>query len=230
MLKFAMAGAVAISMALSTSADTATETAEQASLPTPFQAYNGAVIDFEVLRKGKPFGRHVLSFEDLEDGALKVTTDVDLDVKFGPITAFKYRLDSTERWVDGQLVALNGKSNNDGDKGTVSARAEGDQLVVESTMYDGALPLSIIPSSHWNILQIKGDRMLSTETGEVLNINVETLGVDTVIVAGEEIDATHYRLKSDLTVDLWYDDQNRWVKLKFEVRDQEIEYVLSKMY
>lgn len=230
MMKFAMAGAVALSLALSGQADTATETAQQVSLPTPFQAYDGAVIDFGVLRQGKPFGRHVLSFDKLADGTLEVTTDVDLDVKFGPITAFKYRLDATERWVDGQLVGLRGTSNNDGDKGEVSAQAKGGRLIVDSTMFDGVLPLSIIPSSHWNILQIKGDRMLSTETGEVLDINVETIGTDTVMVGGEPVEATHYRLKSDLTVDLWYDNQNRWVKLAFEVRGQDIEYVLNKMY
>ncbi|MEM1087259.1 MAG: DUF6134 family protein [Pseudomonadota bacterium] len=230
MMKSAMAGAVAISMALTGSADTASESVDQTALPTPFQPYEGAVIDFEVLRKGKPFGRHVLTFKDVTETGFKVTTDVDLTVKFGPITAFKYRLDATETWADGQLVALSGKSNSDGDKGRVEAINTGGELVVDSTLFNGALPLSTIPSSHWNILQVKGDQMLSTETGEVLDIDVETIGMDTVMVGGEAIEATHYRLKSDLVVDLWYDDQNRWVKLIFEARGQEIEYVLSEMY
>ena len=47
---------------------------------------------------------------------------------------------------------------------------------------------------------------------------------------GEEIEATHYRLKSDITVDLWYDDQGRWVKLGFEARGQQIDYVLKDLY
>ena len=226
MMKAAMAGAVALSMALNSGADTASETA----LPTPFQPYEGAVIDFEVLRKGKPFGRHVLTFSDVTETGFKVTTDVDLTVKFGPITAFKYRLDATETWADGQLVGLSGKSNSDGDKGRVEAINTGGELVVDSTLFNGALPLSTIPSSHWNILQVKGDQMLSTETGEVLDIDVETIGTDTVMVGGEPVEATHYRLKSDLVVDLWYDDQNRWVKLIFEARGQTIEYVLSEMY
>ena len=230
MIKSAMAGAVAISMAFSAGADTIDATQEETVMPTSFQPYEGAVIDFEVLRKGKPFGRHVLTFSDVTETGFEVTTDVDLTVKFGPITAFKYRLDATEQWQNGQLVGLNGKSNSDGDKGRVSAISTGGELVVDSTKFNGSLPLSTIPSSHWNILQVKGDRMLSTETGEVLDIEIETLGTDTVMVGGEAIEATHYRLKSDLVVDLWYDTQNRWVKLIFEARGQEIEYVLSEMY
>lgn len=221
--------ALSASLSLASGAG-AKEAAQQISLPTPWVAANGDVIDFTVLRKGKPFGRHVLTFERDAEGALTVTTDVDLQVKFGPITAFKYRLDSVEQWIDGQLSALNGTSNNDGRKGEVRAQIVEDQLVVDSTAFDGPLPVGTIPSSHWNRLQVYQDRMLSTETGEVLPIDVEIIGEDQVMVDGEAIEATHYRLKSDLTVDLWYDRQSRWVKLSFAVRGQEIEYVLNSLY
>ena len=103
-------------------------------------------------------------------------------------------------------------------------------MVVDSTKFDGALPLTTIPSSHWNRLQVYQEQMLSTETGEVLDIEVEVIGDDQVAVGDQMVDATHYRLKSDLTVDLWYDNQSRWVKLAFEVRGQEIEYVLNALY
>ena len=227
MLKPAIVGVLGAFIALTGHAE---ETAELISLPTPWVASDGAVIDFTVLRKGKPFGSHRLEFERREDGRLTVTTDVDLKVKFGPITAFRYRLDSVEEWLDGQLMSLSGTSNSDGRKGQVSASANADAMIVESTKYDGTLPLTTIPSSHWNRLQVYQDQMLSTETGEVLDIEVEAIGTDVVEVGGEPVEATHYRLKSDLTVDLWYDAQSRWVKLAFQVRGQDIEYVLNELY
>ncbi|MEO0549373.1 MAG: DUF6134 family protein [Pseudomonadota bacterium] len=208
----------------------AEETAEQTSMPLPWTAYDGAVIDFTVLRKGKPFGQHKLSFSETDDGALKVTTDVDLRVKIGPITAFRYRLDSVEEWIDGKLFSLSGKTNNDGRKDSVSARTEGDVLVVNGSDFKGDLPTTIIPSSHWNRMQVYSDRMLSTESGEVIDVDVQNLGRDAVSVGDQTVEATHYRLVSDLTVDLWYDDQSRWVKLVFEVRGQPIEYVLNELY
>lgn len=227
MLKVALGGILGAFIAFSAHAD---ETASQVSLPTPWVATDGAVIDFTVLRKGKPFGRHMLTFERSGDGDLTVTTDVDLQVKFGPITAFKYRLDSVENWVNGQLTSLSGTSNSDGRKGKVSATETNGELTVESTKFTGTLPPTIIPSSHWNRLQVYQDRMLSTETGEVLDIDVEVIGDDTVMVGDQPVPATHYRLKSDLTVDLWYDAQSRWVKLAFQVRGQDIEYVLNELY
>lgn len=227
MRRFAISGILAAAFAFQAEAG---EVAGPVSPPTPWAATDGAVIDFTVLRKGKPFGRHMLTFDRAPSGELTVTTDVDLQVKFGPITAFKYRLDSVEEWADGQLIALTGKSNSDGRRGKVSATKSQGELIVESSEYDGVLPLTTIPSSHWNRLQVYQDQMLSTETGEVLDIAVELIGDDTVTVAGEPIAATHYRLSSDLTVDLWYDAQSRWVKLAFQVRGQDIEYVLNELY
>lgn len=208
----------------------AKDSASVSFVPPSWNATDGAVIDFTVLRKGKPFGTHTLTFARDDDGTLAVTTDVDLQVKFGPITAFRYRLDSVENWVDGKLVALSGKSNNDGRKGAVSADVQDGALIVQGSKFDGALPLTTIPSSHWNRLQVYQDQMLSTETGEVLNIDVERLGDERLNIGGEAVEATRYRLTSDLTVDLWYDDQSRWVKLEFEVRGQRIEYVLNALY
>lgn len=227
MSRILIASLAGAAMALSAQADTADA---ETDAPAPWAVKDGAVIDFTVLRKGKPFGSHVLTFDKKDDGTFVVTTDVDLDVKFGPISAYKYRLDSVEQWADEKLVSISGKSNNNGRKGKVSARTEGDQLRVDATKFEGQVSTSIIPSSHWNRLQMYQNQMLSTETGEILGIDVETVGSDTILVGGEPIDATHYRLKSDLVVDLWYDDQSRWVKLAFEAQDQKIEYVLNKLY
>ena len=54
--------------------------------------------------------------------------------------------------------------------------------------------------------------------------------MDTVSVAGKSVEARHYLMDSAIDVDLWYDDQGRWVKLSFVARDQQIDYVLTQPY
>ncbi len=191
---------------------------------------DGTRIDFEVLRQGDPFGRHSLQFERGDNGRLSVSTDVELSVKFGFVTVYKYTLRSEEVWQDNALVSVTGITNKNGDRFTMQARKDGNAMLVEGTGFSGSVPVPVIPSSHWNRLQVYRDQMLSTESGELLDIDVERLGRDTIIVAGEALETTHYRLKSDLNVDLWYDDQSRWVKLLFNARGQQIEYVLTSLY
>ena len=191
---------------------------------------DGDIIAFDVYRKGNAFGSHVLTFSQSEDGALIVETDVELKAGIGPLTLFKYELDTKEVWREARLVELSGRTNDDGDDLEVEAARAGDALMVDGTEYRGEAPADIIPSSHWNIRQMYSDVMLSTETGELLEIDVEKVGRETVQVGSETVEAERYRLRSRLDVDLWYDDAGRWVKLAFEARGQEIEYRLRELY
>lgn len=234
MIKTALFLSAALSLAPLSFADTAiseeASSTVMANAPEAWQPSDGDQISFTVLRKGKDFGTHVVSFDVEDDGSFTATTNVELKAGLGPITVFRYELSSTETWKDGQLVGLEGQTNDDGDDKYVSAKLEGDVLKVAGSAYEGDAPLGIIPSSHWNIQEAFSSSILSTESGELLETEVTKIGTENVDVGGETVSATHYRLVSDLTVDLWYDDQNRWVKLGFEARGQQIDYVLNSLY
>ncbi|WP_084396474.1 DUF6134 family protein [Henriciella aquimarina] len=219
---------------LPAAADTGAETASgpvSASAPDAWSPQDGDTIKFDVYRKGKKgFGTHTVSFDVEEDGTFTATSDVSLKAGLGPITLFRYKLDAIESWKDGKLVAVEGETNDDGTDRFVAAEAAGNAIQVNGSAYEGQAPSGIIPSSHWNINEVFSSRILSTETGEILDVEVEKIGKETVRAGGQDVEATHYRLVSDLTVDLWYDEQNRWVKLSFTARDQKIDYVLTELY
>ncbi|MEM1086600.1 MAG: DUF6134 family protein [Pseudomonadota bacterium] len=196
----------------------------------PWTPQDGDVMDFKVLRKGNDFGTHKISFSGNADGEMKVRSEVSLRAGLGPITAFKYTLDTTETWQDGTLIGLSGTTNDDGDDLTVEATKDGDQLKVSGTEFNGAVPLGILPSSHWHMGQINAEKILSTEDGEILEVTSEKVGTEDVTIGGETVSADRYLLKSDIDLDLWYDTENRLVKLAFEARGQSIEYVLSDLY
>lgn len=199
--------------------------------PAAWQPQDGDTIRFNVRRNGKhDFGTHTVRFAVDDAGNVTAASDVHLKAGLGPITLYRYNLEATEHWHDGQMVALQGKTNADGDRESVAARQDGDMLDVDGSDFSGEVPLGIIPSSHWNIRQAYSNKILSTESGEVLTTSVTNMGRETIEAGGKQIEATRYRLVSDLTVDLWYDDQSRWVKLAFEARGQDIDYILTDLY
>jgi len=191
---------------------------------------DGDVIRFDVLRQGKPFGSHVVRFDVAPDGTLEAHTDVKLRAGLGPIQLYRYDLQATERWQDGKLVELNGQANSDGKKGSVMVRAEGDGLDIEGTAFDGTVPDTIIPASHWNIAETRTNTLLSSENGQLIDVSVTPLGRETLNVAGTEIETNKFLLDSDIDVTLWYDDAGRWLKLSFTARGQDIDYVLTEAY
>lgn len=209
--------------------DTPTKNGSDMQAVAKWQPEDGDVITYKVLRKGKKFGKHSVRFK--RDGdVLTATTDVALEAGFGPIKVFTYTLNATETWKDGVLVKLSGDVDDDGKEGDVEAKRADDKLIVSGTKYQGEAPGGIIPASHWNFAQMQSTQLLSTEDGELLDVKVTNQGREIVKVAGQDIEATRYLMDSDIDVTLWYHADGRWVKLAFEARNQEIEYVLTDIY
>ncbi len=200
-----------------------------AALPI-WQPSDGDVIRFNVLRKGKPMGTHVVKFTALSDGAFKAETRVDLSVKAGPVKLFGYALESTETWKAGKLIALQGKVDENGTLAKVVGALKNDTLMIDGTAFKGPLPAGAVPASHWNSGQVRAASLVSTEDGEIYKVKVTRKGEEKITVAGKEIVAARYLLDSNIDVDLWYDREGRWQKLSFVTRGQTIEYVLAAPY
>ena len=191
---------------------------------------DGDVIRFNVLRQGKPFGTHEVRFGVLPDGTIEAHTDVKLRAGFGPIPLYRYDLQATERWQDGRLVALEGEVYKDGKAGAVTAAMDGNVIDVEGTGFEGTVPATTIPASHWNIAETRASTLLSSENGQMIDVSVRPEGRETLEIAGEAVEANKFLLDSDIDVTLWYDDAGRWLKLSFSARGQQIDYVLEAPY
>ncbi|WP_152485860.1 DUF6134 family protein [Euryhalocaulis caribicus] len=203
-------------------ADQTTENGETADLFAPY----GEVLDYTVLRKGKPFGHHTLTFSE-EGGDKIVKVDAHLEVNVGPFTPFKYDHQVTERWRDGQLQSLESTTLKDGENLELSVTREGDKLMIDGAAYQGEAPGDLIPSTYWNKALVEQDQMLNTETGEIMDITVTEEGAGSVEAAGASVEAQEYLLSSELDLYMFYEGE-KWVKLKFTARDQPIEYVLEE--
>lgn len=200
-----------------------------ASDPAP-QPEPGDRIVFDVYRNGgTPFGTHTVEFSE-DQGDLIASVSIRLRAGLGPITVFRYEHDSTERWRDGRLVSKRGRTLKDGETYTVSASLEGGALRVAGVSPEGDATLerldpAILPSSHWHGYPEGMPAMMNTEHGNVMETEVEYLGLGQIEADGRTIAAHHYRLSSSLVVDLWYDDEGRWAGCAFEARGQQVRYV-----
>ena len=185
------------------------------------------VLSFDVFRNGKPFGQHIVKRET-QGETMVVSVDIDLEVRFGPFVPFRYRHDVREIWRDGALEALDSRTIRDGERLEVSARRSGERdLIVNGASVTEEAPGSIIPSTWWNREVLENSVILDSQTGELMPISVEFLGNEEVDAAGARVMTERYRVQNTVPLDLWYDEEGRWVKCAFDVDGQSIEYVLS---
>jgi hypothetical protein len=208
----------------------------------------GQTLAFTAYRNGQEIGRHTLSFQ--RDGAnLVVTVAINFAVKAMGVIAYRYIHADREVWKGDTLQALDSQTDDNGKKYTVQVKQGAKGLTVErqapaepanaSTIDQGlqppviereVLPADILPTSHWNIAQVKRSVLLNTQYGTKANVQVTAMGREPVKTAsGATIEATRYHYTGDIRMDQWFDDRGRWVKGMFPAPDgSTIDYVLQE--
>ena len=206
----------------------------------------GSSLSFAAVRNGQTIGHHSLKFQKNGE-QLRVSTAIDLAVKFMGVTVYRYMHRAQEVWSGETFQGLTAQTDDDGKKYEIQIRRDGEALTVErnarpdvlssATLDRGlqrgsavrtTLPPQLLPSTHWNVRQIRQSALVNTQTGTEARIQVSVIGRETIRTANASIGATHYRYTGDVVMDQWFDDAGRWVKTSFTGSDgSTIEYVLQ---
>lgn len=179
----------------------------------------GDEIAFDVLRKGDVVGEHVTTFQKQGDEVVvNSRMNIDIMALFFPLYAFEYR--SKEVWKGDRLTALDVRVLDGSDKTAFSAKRENELLDVTAPDKPYQVSGSLFTTNHWNSEVVKDRRVLNTLTGNINIVAVKKIGRENVDVVGGTLNATRYDYTGDLKdTSVWYDDQGRWVKLRFKARD-----------
>ena len=181
---------------------------------------------FEVLMDGRRIGDHIVTLEHRDD-ATDVAIDVDIEVTFGPFTLYRYEQKNRARWRDGTLVSFRSITNNDGDEYTVDADRVSAGLSVAVNGAPAATLPEWFPTTYWDKRTVEQAALVATQDGVLKDVTIRPAGTETLRVLGQEITAEKYEMRGDLKLDLWYDEQDRWVKLAFMFRGNKFEYRLK---
>lgn len=181
-------------------------------------------IAFRALRDGTPLGTHRVDFRHTGDRLL-VEITIQFEVKLLLFPVYRYHHTNHETWQDGRLVAIETRTDDNGEPFQVSGRAGRDAFEVEGTSGRLSLPPDVVPSSYWSEAIGTRGEWLDTQAGRLARSAVKQQPAETVEVGGRMVQATRYALIGDITCDLWYHDGG-WVKLLFTGQDgSTIDYV-----
>jgi len=164
---------------------------------------------YDVLRKGKKIGTHVISFYGSPD-ALKVQAETHMQVDVMFITAFKYKYDSTELFCGTKLQSVDTYINNNGDEFAVPVKldATGGAYISESTTGQVTLSDPFITSNHWD-KSVTATGILNTATGLIDRVEIsppsqaDADGIQT------------YAVRGDINYDTRYDAEGNWNGMRF---------------
>lgn len=186
----------------------------EAALPEP--------IWLDAYRNGEPFGYHEVTFSRGEDGALIANTRVRFRVKAGPIPVYRYELNGTGVWRDGELTRFNSGGRKGREAVDASIRVEDGRVFVNEEPTDLEPP--VFPVTHWNKAAVRQDRLIDAENGDIVDITVRSMGSRELSIDGRSVKGEAFDVDGEIDYTILFQGE-RWVGLRFTNEDDEIIFV-----
>ena len=179
-------------------------------------------VSFDIIRKNKNIGSLITTFKK-EDDKLQIRTILDIKVKIFLITAYKFFQDTTETWIEGEFVKIEGYTNFEDEREYYIEGNDLDENFIASGM-DGKLTLSnkILPLNYWNKKILEEEEVFDTQKGIVRKITVQKLENDIIKMNKKKIETEKYIMNASKNpkdkgpfpqYTLWYKDDEL---IKFE--------------
>lgn len=179
----------------------------------PLLAHTG-IWKFKVYLDEQAIGQHMFLVEK-QDQKQRVHSEASYDVRFLFFTAYRYRHTSEELWMNKCLSSIIARTDANGDKQFVSGSVGSNKLRLTTSSGEASLPACVMTFAYWDPAILTATRLLNSQTGEYVPVDVEFVANTVTDVNGLKIPSRHYRLNLPKTsIDIWYSQENqRWIGL-----------------
>lgn len=156
-------------------------------------------------------------------------SEARFEVKFLFITAYRYEHENRETWQGECLQAISSRTDANGRQFTVHGHREETGFAVQGASGREETSGCVKTFAYWNPDILQASVLLNSQTGELLPVEVEPVGVETLSVDGRKVKAKHYRLRAkNMELDIWYGHDDRWLALESTVKGgRKLRYELS---
>lgn len=159
-----------------------------------------------------------------------LVSEARFEVKFLFITAYRYEHENRETWQGECLQAITSRTDANGQELTVRGHRQENGFAVHGAGGREETSGCVKTFAYWNPDILQASVLLNSQTGELLPVEVEPLGVETLSIDGSDVQAKHYRLRAkNVELDIWYGQDNRWLALESTVKGgRKLRYELSQ--
>ena len=179
---------------------------------------DGREWNFRVFLDDSEIGYH--NFRVVDDGdTYHLTTEAEFKVRFLFITAYKYLHSNSEKWQGGCLAEITSQTDANGQAFAVSGTRTDAGLSVRSGSTETRLPGCVKTFAYWNPDILDEPRLMNSQTGEFLDVEIEPVAQEVLTIRGEDTAAQRYRLLAkNMELDVWYSDEREWLALESTVK------------
>jgi hypothetical protein len=160
-------------------------------------------------------GQHVITFSCQGDD-LVVETMISGEATLLSLPV--YTLDGSYRevWRGDRLISFESKIDDNGEQFEVTARAEGDQTVIDRRRGVIEAPATIVSDHPWNYAVLDRPLLFDARRGKLRHVQVKPAGKEALVIGGRKVPANKFQMTGDLERVLWYGEDGAWLQAQLE--------------
>ncbi|MES2789766.1 MAG: DUF6134 family protein [Planctomycetota bacterium] len=184
----------------------------------PSRPLQQQIREFDIIVDGARVGTSRLEITDHSDEKTIATVDAHIRISVLFFT-YVHRYHGSEAWEAGQPRKVDGLTHAGTDRRAVRAKIEATrtEISVDETPQPAG-PLVHLTTSYWywpaELDKLKAIMLLDVDSGRTIKAECERIGEEPVVVGGQTINCTHYRLKGASETDLWFDADRQLISRK----------------
>lgn len=189
-----------------------------AAASAPLQAAQADHWLFQVYLDDRKIGYHEFTVTP-RDGGHAVETQARFDVKFLFFNAYSYDHRNRETWAGDCLQDIDAVTNDNGTEYLVSGQSRANGFMLQVNRDSAPIQAQCVRSfAYWNPVILDAQRLLNSQTGEVVDVTVRPEGAVTLDIGPHRVAAEKYTLElEDGPIRLWYSPGGRhWLALEAE--------------
>lgn len=169
---------------------------------------------FRVFLDDREIGHHHFSLTRDGDEE-RLATEAKFKVTLLKIPVFRYQHGNVERWNGDCLQQITSSTDQNGTEYRVEGQATDNGFQVKTKSGELQLPACISTFAYWDKSFLQRERLLNSQTGEYLDVDVAYLGEKSLPEDKDSRQGHHYRLTAkQLDIEVWYSDDDQWLALQ----------------
>lgn len=173
---------------------------------------------FRVYLDNTEIGYHNFLLQKIENH-LQLQSEASFEYRFLFVKLFGYQHKNNETWVGDCLTGIESRTDANGKSFEVNGKLEGDNFFLSGTAGETELPACSMSFAYWNPAFLDQDRLINTQNGEVIEVEVSEPEKVELEVRGVMQPAYRYQLGAgEMQIELWYSENNEWLALETDAR------------
>jgi hypothetical protein len=173
---------------------------------------------FRVFLDKKEIGYHNFFLQEFENET-RLHSEASFEYRVLFVKLYGYEHENSEVWQGDCLTHIESSTDANGKPFRVSGVLEGGSFNLRGTAGEMKLPLCNMSFAYWNPAFLQQKRLINTQNGEVIDVDVSEPELVELNVRGVNQPAWRYRVGAGkLKIELWYSKNNEWLALETEAQ------------